>query len=435
MPAIAHQNKILGDDIQSIHWSQAKTSVKKNLLPITLAEVKANNTSGSWNNNVYTLNSVALTFTVNERGYVTQISANGTAGANTYIKLCNAISLERTQYRLSGNSFPTGSCALYAENHSTGATSTPWANYNNVDSVLDVTSDNYTSAFWLSITSGTALSNQIIKPMLRDASILDNTYVPFIYDNTELVSYKDNAITGVHNFIPTTAVSQVNNGITYTVNSDGSITANGTATADSYLTISSNAKIPKGTYILTGGKSANVFMYLTDVTNITYDYRYDRGTGIQFTANADVTTSLALCVKSGQTLSNMTIYPLVRLATDTDDTYVPYAMTNRELTEKAVEVDNILPKVIDAGQIDANSSKSFACTNYYIYRLTLASLGSQNQGKVVIFGKHPSVSNAVYAEIDALNMPYNTPTVSASGANVTVTTTTANTQYILERIK
>ena len=224
MPAIAHENKILGnintlddltdvdltspqngqvltrrdgewvnDDPQGgdtsdlIKWSEATTSVKKNLLPITLAEVKANNTSGTWNNNVYTLNSVALTFTANKRGYVTQISANGTAGANTYIKLCNAISLERTQYKLSGNSFPTSSCALYAENHSTGATSTPWANYNNVESVLDVTSDNYTSAFWLSITSGTTLSNQIIKPMLRLASIADATYEPYIPDNIELL--------------------------------------------------------------------------------------------------------------------------------------------------------------------------------------------------------------------------------------------------------
>jgi hypothetical protein len=36
---------------------------------------------------------------------------------------------------------------------------------------------------------------------------------------------------------------------------------------------------------------------------------------------------------SGNTFNNVTVYPMLRLASDTDNTYQPYAMTNKQLTE------------------------------------------------------------------------------------------------------
>jgi len=41
-------------------------------------------------------------------------------------------------------------------------------------------------------------------------------------------------------------------------------------------------------------------------------------------------------VKSGQTVSNLVFSPMVRLAAITDDTYVPYGMSNAELTNGAM---------------------------------------------------------------------------------------------------
>ena len=40
-----------------------------------------------------------------------------------------------------------------------------------------------------------------------------------------------------------------------------------------------------------------------------------------------------MSVASGTTVSNLTFYPMLRLASDIDDTYQPYAMTNKKLTD------------------------------------------------------------------------------------------------------
>jgi hypothetical protein len=42
----------------------------------------------------------------------------------------------------------------------------------------------------------------------------------------------------------------------------------------------------------------------------------------------------SVLVEGGATVNNETVYPMLCLASDPDNTYVPHAMTNRELTEK-----------------------------------------------------------------------------------------------------
>ena len=44
---------------------------------------------------------------------------------------------------------------------------------------------------------------------------------------------------------------------------------------------------------------------------------------------------------NGQTVNNLVFYPMLRLASDPDDTYQPYAMTNRELTEKKINIADL----------------------------------------------------------------------------------------------
>ena len=38
-------------------------------------------------------------------------------------------------------------------------------------------------------------------------------------------------------------------------------------------------------------------------------------------------------LKNASFATPVTVYPMLRLASDTDDTYAPYAMTNKELTD------------------------------------------------------------------------------------------------------
>ena len=45
------------------------------------------------------------------------------------------------------------------------------------------------------------------------------------------------------------------------------------------------------------------------------------------------------------------LYPMLRLASDPDDTYQPYAMSNRELTEKAFLIQPYVPSTGDLDNV------------------------------------------------------------------------------------
>lgn len=57
----------------------------RNILPLTLGNIKALSVDGTWNGNVYTHNGVDWTVTADEQGYVTKISASGTTGASASV--------------------------------------------------------------------------------------------------------------------------------------------------------------------------------------------------------------------------------------------------------------------------------------------------------------------------------------------------------------
>lgn len=135
-------------------------------------------------------------------------------------------------------------------------------------------------------------------------------------------------------------------GITWTVNSDGSVTANGTATANSTFVFRHRGEqtkfIEKNTsYIFSGCPSGGsnstysmaFFVKNQDDSNIASGVDFGDGITINM-PNEDYYGIYAFArVFSGQTVSNLTFKPMLRLASITDDTYQPYAKTNKELTE------------------------------------------------------------------------------------------------------
>lgn len=132
------------------------------------------------------------------------------------------------------------------------------------------------------------------------------------------------------NLLPNTATTQTLSGITFTVNDDGSITANGTATAQAYLTVGSISNL--GQVILSGcpeGGGDTTYFLTTRTTS--YTQQYDYGTGV--TINNTVAEQVQIIIRSGVTVSNLVFRPMIRLASIEDDTYVPYAKTNVELTK------------------------------------------------------------------------------------------------------
>ena len=169
---------------------------------------------------------------------------------------------------------------------------------------------------------------------------------------------------GAKNLFPTNATyyngrSFTHNGITFVENSDGSITASGIATADAQYTLfTRNAdwgiNIEVGqSYILSGcpsGGSDDTFRLVFGDTQSGAYHRLalDRGEGAEFTITtaSEGYYASSIDVRSGVDLTTpITFYPMLRLASDTDSTYQPFAMTNQQMTPYVQAISN--PNLLD----------------------------------------------------------------------------------------
>lgn len=147
-----------------------------------------------------------------------------------------------------------------------------------------------------------------------------------IYGNASLeIENPTVKITG-KNLLENTATTTTVQGITFTINADGTITANGTATSSFSRTINNNIILPVGKYIVSGGKETNARIELTATKTDGSTY------GVQVTdveKNITITDDVSFCkmilvVISGTALNNYTFYPMIRLASISDSTYEPY---------------------------------------------------------------------------------------------------------------
>ena len=134
------------------------------------------------------------------------------------------------------------------------------------------------------------------------------------------------------NLLKNTAVSQTINGVTYTVNEDGSITANGTATANAQIVIfdgkPSSEMFSRKLRVSgcpDGGSASTYRLVMQNATSGFSTLCSDSGGGSDLTIASDITRIRCLfTIYSGQTVENITVYPMLRYAEITDDTYEPY---------------------------------------------------------------------------------------------------------------
>lgn len=133
------------------------------------------------------------------------------------------------------------------------------------------------------------------------------------------------------NLLKNAAVSQTIRGMTFTVNKDGSVTANGTATATADISISTKSPILNGDYTLTccpAGGSADSYRTIARI----YDSEdnpltatlIDTGEGLTVTGSDDSYINVIIRISSGVTAENLTFRPMLRYAEITDGTYEPY---------------------------------------------------------------------------------------------------------------
>lgn len=319
-----------------------------NVIPFSLSEVKRKNTSGTWNNNAYTLN--GITFTVNDDG---SLVVDGTASARTTINIFEAVADEWLEKGLTyiartyNAIFEDTTQDCFVQLFRSGS---PWPVINKFDNTEFVVDNSYfdtsyTLSVQVVVNSGKTLTNQTIKPLIARASY-NGVYAPYAKTNRQLtedsVDWDNFSKLGAKNFLPNDAVSQTLYGITFTVNSDGSVTANGTGTASPVgFTICEDAdKISQifkvgQKYILSGLPSnGNCFIKIATTGGVSLWEIGSSEPEKEFIYNGENVVSIDLVVRNRATLSNVTFYPMIRLASDTDSTYQPYAKTNRELTEE-----------------------------------------------------------------------------------------------------
>lgn len=175
--------------------------------------------------------------------------------------------------------------------------------------------------------SDTVLENVTVKPILTrgQESFEFEPYRGETITPDEVELYGDAHAVG-KNLIPFKVKTEVVNGVTATTRADGSITLDGTATADTYIN-SPHMMIEAGTYTLSSGSAIPTGIGLslrgandqsTNLLRISNGQSAATGT---ITYNGDAFAYIG--ITSGTTVSNLTIYPQLEAGSEAT-AYEPY---------------------------------------------------------------------------------------------------------------
>ena len=129
-----------------------------------------------------------------------------------------------------------------------------------------------------------------------------------------------------------TTETTTTNGVTFTVNADGTVstqgTANGTAVFRHYMT---SADLPSGESVIlngcpSGGGFSNIYgIALCNSQGSVIGGKSDIGDGTTYTAeDLSSLAQLQIVVRNGQNVTGKVFKPMIRLASVADDTFAPY---------------------------------------------------------------------------------------------------------------
>lgn len=251
-----------------------------------------------------------VTFVVNDDGSIT---ANGTASADAYFNILHNtqnVKLSPGTYTLSGID-PVYSDIAYLYVATKGGTGWYVSSEGKTTRTI-VAEDVYRAVFV--VKAGKTANNLTVYPMFERGRYV-HEYVPPMHSVTGLYSLvKDINVANIFPGIYYSGTRYVRHGVTFVVNEDGSITADGTATEDAYFHIvnrSQSYMLEAGPYTLSGFDqrySDAAYLYVGT----------EGGTGWLLSNDASVTRTLAekdiyramFVVKAGKTVSNLTVYPM-----------------------------------------------------------------------------------------------------------------------------
>lgn len=221
---------------------------------------------------------------------------------------------------------------------------------------------------YVAVSSGTTVTNLTLYPQLevgREATAYEPYHGETITSD-EVELYGDAHTVG-KNLIPTMDEPLSANGITCMVNVDGSITLDGTATANTYINFP-HMMIEAGTYTLSSGSAIPTGIGLslreandqsTNLLRISNGQSAATGT-IAYNGDAYVYIS----INSGTTVSNLTIYPQLEAGSEAT-AYEPYQGMTTAL-EDGDSLDLATGEVVRRWkrlELDGTEKWTFAGTN------------------------------------------------------------------------
>lgn len=255
-----------------------------------------------------------VTFTDNGDGTIT---VNGTATDNAIFNL-KTITVEiGSNYFLSGCP-STGSTTTYIVYAADGV-------YGYADAgagkLINPASTNLSLS--VLVYAGATLSNVVFRPMLN-AGTTALPYQPY-FKGLKNASFEKIVSTG-KNLVPYPyeKSTKTENGITFTVNSDGSITANGTTTVNPSIFNLAKISLKAGTYALrsfANVENAGVCQFYIDIPSEPNDRI---GNGVTFTLQDDIVNkNVNIIVNPNQTVNNLIFKPMLQFGT-TAQSFEPY---------------------------------------------------------------------------------------------------------------
>lgn len=321
------------------------TSQGRNLIPYSLTNRITN----------------GITYTVQSDG---SVLANGTASAenNAYYNFAyKTLKLGDTSYTLSCEGLPK-SVYVYVYDETIGKAV---ANVSDTPVAKTFVGDStHTYSLSINVGKGISVSDLVIKPILEMGTIA-HAYEPISESNVNLKKEIDKTSTlQGQNLIPYPydGTEGNTNGITWTVNDDGSVTANGTASKEAPYSLiypynlSTMKSLQLGnTYIISDGltdeQHTNVgYMQLVrydknNPTNWKYGVSSMKGTEI-YTANDENTLQygIRLIIRNGATANNITFKPMLEVGTMSHE-YQPTTISNTSLNERLSDQQgqNLIP--------------------------------------------------------------------------------------------
>lgn len=184
------------NDVDATKMSYADNGIlgAKNLLPLTLASLRANTSGGTWTDNVYVKEGITYTVYTNSNGFIIRINANGTTSTNPSNLIFNHNSRK--------NLFLSAGTYIISKGNTNNSAILYWNLYNDSTYVRQIASLGSSASQEVIIDYSDynayeigihVVANSTIDvdfyPMVRYAFDVDNTYQPFAMTNQQITPY------------------------------------------------------------------------------------------------------------------------------------------------------------------------------------------------------------------------------------------------------